>query len=338
MAIGTGTALVCAVKKASTWGTSVAVGASNGFRPTSWSVDESIEPIMDASFNADAVPREAGGQIGLFRVGGTFGLDVKYDGLDLIFALFMGTAGAPTGANPYTHTWYRKNDMTGLFATLVWYDGIKTHEIDSVKFTKLAFKGQMGKRLTCEVSWIGRRRQENTATNANVSSVTENSTINYTLISNSTLSYQLAANADALANVELNEWDVTFEREYEDDGRAFSSSSAPYRREPTAGEFKCSGSITIPHEATTYMTTALHAGSFYKLKLNHTLASPAHEFGLWVPMLKFTKADFNPSDRASIPQKLTFEGAMKGASTPSGFAQAVPYIRAINAASGDALA
>ena len=333
MAVGSGIEGLFGIKKASTWGTSVAVGASNcGFRPIvgSWMWDETPEPLPDMSFNADA-HRRARTFTGRYDVAGKFAVEAKYDGLDTLIALMLGTAGVPSGGGaPYTHTIYRKNDMTGIFFSLGWYDGIKTHEIDSAKFDEMKISGTAGRVLRYDFSWFGRLRSENTATNANLSSLTENSTIAEVQWLNSTITYQIAAFASSLAAFTPLDWEVTFKAPYNKD----AARTSEYILEPHRGDVDVTGAFGIPYEATTLISAA-KSGAQYKGKLVHTVGSLQHN--IWLPSITFEKADMPMQDKSSMTKRLTFR-AEKAASTPSTFSQAVPYVELLNNNSANPLA
>lgn len=334
MAYAAGKDALFGAVKATTWGTAVAVGASNkGFRATSWKFSDNSEDIPDLGMNGSRFWRESA-LVGNYKVEGSFEADLKYQGLEIIQALALGTAGVPTGAGPYVHTWYAKQDMAGVFGSLAWFDNLKTHEIDSFKVTKLTFKGEPGKVVSMGVDWRGRLRTENSATNANLSSLTEPSAIDRVQCLNATNTYQGALIGSALATIELLSWDVAFEFPL-DENLLYTSSTAPYIREPIAKEVKVSGSITIPYEAVTLWGYQV-AGSLYKIKLTHTLTS-SKIWTLALPSMKFQSVDANFNGKGGMPLKINFT-CEKSVSAPSTYSQGVPYIEATNSFSTDPLA
>lgn len=336
MAYGKGVDALFGMIKGTTWGTSVAVGAASmGFRAKSWEYDEQIEPLQDKGYNASALWRQTT-NVGNYTVSGSFTVDLKYEGFQLPQAAFFGTAGVPTGSNPYVHTWSVKNDMSGVFVCLAWYDGIKTHEIDSAKITGISYKIKPGMPVEMTVKWRGRRRQENTGTNANLNSLTEISTIDRVQSLASLLTFQTITQNGTLAAFEVSEASFDFERKYEDGARCVTSTSAPYIREPAAGDFDTKVSVSIPHEATTYMLGAL-AGTTYEIKCLHTLsASAAH--GIFLPSVTWEKASVSMADKAGMVQKLDGRSD-KAVTAPTDFnSLTVPHILATNTISTNALA
>lgn len=320
------------------WGTPETVNAAERmFRPTAYTWEDVYEELTDESYNADAHRKETQ-NVGRHRVSGTFTVDCKYEGLERIYAAFFGTAGTPATHNVsyFKHTIYRAQSMGGIGGTLAWDDGIKTHTVDSVKITGLTFNGTMGNQLTCDVAWMGRHRTEG-STNG-LGSATEPANIDRVVLTSTVVDYQIdVQGAGSLADFELNTYSVAFTREYDDDDRAFSTTDAPHRREPADGRAACSGTFQVPHEATTYSTTAIAAGTTYGMKLKNVLTTDIKEFGIWLPSLTFTTATANLSDYGGIPQVLNFRCDLADA-TPTGFTQAAPYLEIINSEDLDPLA
>lgn len=321
-----------------TWGTPETINTTGkAFRALNMSWEDVYEELPDESFNQDALRKETQ-LVGRHRVSGSFTVEMKYEGLEGILAAFMGTAGTPATHNVsyYKHTIYRKNDMTSVGATLGWDDGIKTHTVDSVKITGITLNGVMGQVLTADVTWMGRHRTE--AGTGGLSSATEPTNIDRVLLTSSVVDYQIdTQGGGSLADFELNTWNVAMSRAYDDDDRAFSTTDAPHRRETMAGRFDCTGSFLVPYEATTYLTTAIAAGTTYGFKLRNVNTADVKEWGLWLPSLTFTTGVANPSDYGGIPLNLNFRCDLADA-TPTGFTQAAPYFEIINSASADPLA
>jgi hypothetical protein len=326
-----GVDLIVGLAKATTWGTPVAVGANKGFRPITFSWEDEVGPLSDASFNADRVYRQRT-NVGRIGIKGSFELEVKYEGLSLLWALLTGTAGVPTGANPYTHRWFRKIDMTGLFGTLCWQYGGVVHEADSVKLLSATLTAKAGEKLRAKVDWRGRKRSENSATNPNLSSLTEPSTIGYVHWVNSVIDFQVATQGGTLTTLEMNSWDLTWNNNYEDGDIIYTSE---YMREPSAGEAMVTGTLTTPAAGSTYLAAAL-AGTMYEAKLRFN-AGASTQWGPWLPSMKLTKVTQALPGRATVPETWAFE-CHKALSAPSGFAQAVPYIEVVNTESADPLA
>lgn len=135
-----------AVKKAATWNTAVACGANDGvvLLPTSIKRDATfeIDDSMGRLFSIDGIP-------GPVKVEGDAPAYLRYDSLDLLFAMYMGTAGAPTllGSGAYSYTYKVKTLLDGLFFTLVKNMKNYIDEYPSCKVTGFTIKGDVGKPL-----------------------------------------------------------------------------------------------------------------------------------------------------------------------------------------------
>jgi hypothetical protein len=153
-----GVELKAAAKKAATWGTPVVVGANNGIliRPTSLKKDSgvTVDDSLGTYFSKDGTP-------GPIKVEGDIPPYLRYDGLDLLFALFLGTAGAPaqqgaTTAYAYTYKWLTSID--GLFMTWVKHMKNYIEEHPSVKIVGFTLKGETGKALEISFKCISQNK------------------------------------------------------------------------------------------------------------------------------------------------------------------------------------
>src|SRR6185369_10967099 len=90
-------------KKATTWGTAVAVGSGDGLYILSESIQAQSPRILDKSVGGSVQMR--GADISAQTFAGQLVLPGRYEGRWItLLALALGTAGAPTGSNPYVHT------------------------------------------------------------------------------------------------------------------------------------------------------------------------------------------------------------------------------------------
>lgn len=152
-----GTEMKYALVKGTTWGTAAQAGALDGMKmlPTGIRVGDAKLDIDDSQgtyFSDDATP-------GAVEIGGDLPGYLRYDGLDLLIALFMGAA-APralhnggTTAYDFAYTPAENND--GLFATLVRHWKNYVEEIRSLKIVGLTIKGERGKPLQIIAETIG---------------------------------------------------------------------------------------------------------------------------------------------------------------------------------------
>jgi len=134
-------------KKGKIWNVAEVLGANEGIipKPSSIKKDSTIE-IDDSIGNLvskDGLP-------GFIKVEGDYPAYLRYDGLDIPLALFMGTAGAPTqqGATAaYAYTYKFKTNLDGIYGTMARYMKYYLEEYSSVKIIKLNIKGEVGKPL-----------------------------------------------------------------------------------------------------------------------------------------------------------------------------------------------
>jgi hypothetical protein len=146
-----------ALKKGSAWGTAVAAGANDGLLllPTGVRAGDAALEVDDSQgllWSQDGTP-------GAVKLEGDLPGYLRYDGLDLLLALFMGSAGVPTlhalGAASYDYIYDLADDTDGLFATFVrnWKNYVE--EVPSLKIAGLTIKGERGKPIQLIAKCIG---------------------------------------------------------------------------------------------------------------------------------------------------------------------------------------
>jgi Phage tail tube protein len=169
-----GTELKFALKKAAAWGTSIACGAGDGLLTLATSVKRDAPLDIDDSlgqyFAKDGTP-------GAVSVSGDIPLYMRYDGCDLLMALFMGSAGVPTlhaaGTVSYDYVYDFAENIDGLFATFA--KDLKNYvsEVPSLKIVALTLKGETGKPLQLVAQTIGDNMvQDGTNTTVTMNNVT----------------------------------------------------------------------------------------------------------------------------------------------------------------------
>jgi hypothetical protein len=132
------------LKKAATWRTAVAAGANDGILILSESFKQTIEHIDDDSAGLAFIQRTDQGKI---NAGGGIEAYMRYEGLDTLIALIMGTAGAPVqqaATAAYINSYVMADNVSGLFATLpMLKKSDKVWEFPSVKYNKFGLSGEM---------------------------------------------------------------------------------------------------------------------------------------------------------------------------------------------------
>lgn len=139
-----GVEIRAAVKKAGSWNTAAACGANDGILilPSNIKKDASVDvdDSLGTYFSKD-------GLLGPIKVEGDISAYLRYDGLDVLMAMFMGIAGAPTqqggtAAYSYTHKW--ATDTDGKFVTFCKNVKHSIEEFVTAKITGITIKGEVG--------------------------------------------------------------------------------------------------------------------------------------------------------------------------------------------------
>jgi hypothetical protein len=158
-------------KKGVTIGTPVAVGAGDGLYILSESLKPDIPRIPDVSLGGSR--QMLGADISGERYAGSVVLPGRYEGAWVrLLAMLLGTAGTPSGAGPYVHTFKPANDPSGLFGTLVFDKQIGANvvwEYDSVWVNAVTIRSEAGTgdaaRARFDVELIARKLNRGSATN-----------------------------------------------------------------------------------------------------------------------------------------------------------------------------
>lgn len=160
-----GVEVKAAVKKASTWNTAVVCGANDGLLILPSGIKKDAPVDVDDSLGTYY---SKDGLLGPIKVEGDLPLYLRYDGLDVLIAMFMGIAGAPaqqaaTTAYAYTYKW--KNDIDGYFVSFVKNMKNYIEEHSSMKVAGITLKGEVGKALQVIFKTIGSNKIYDSAIN-----------------------------------------------------------------------------------------------------------------------------------------------------------------------------
>ncbi|MDA8155568.1 MAG: phage tail tube protein [Actinomycetota bacterium] len=213
----TGVELKAAVKRATAWGTAVACGASNGVLIKPHSIKKKRKNYVDDSlgtyFPQDAVNAE-------IECSGALPMYLRYDSLDLLIALAMGSvAGAPAqqgATTAYAQSFLLANSLSGYFATLIQDNTVNIDEYTSVKVSGFTIKGDIGKPVEISFDLIAYDRITGSAINtlSTFANVTYMETSNRVLFSQGV--YRLNNQGDvALASANAiypSSFELTFKR------------------------------------------------------------------------------------------------------------------------------
>lgn len=144
----TSTEVRAAVKKAATWGTALQCGAASGVMILPSEIKKTREYLVEDSLGTYYANTADQGPV---KVEGELKAYMRYDGLDLLMALGVGSCGgAPVrqgSTAAYAQTLTPADTLDGLFATLAMHNGVNVDEYPSVKVAGLTLKGEAGKPL-----------------------------------------------------------------------------------------------------------------------------------------------------------------------------------------------
>lgn len=157
--------LKLALKKATAWNTAVACGVGSGmlFLPSSFKRDADID--VDDSLGTFF---SQGGTPGAIKMEGDLPAYLRYDGMDVLLAMFMGIAGAPTqqaATTAYKNVYKFKTDLDGLFVTIAKMMKNYVQEVPTAKIVGLTIKGERGKALQVVAKVIGTNVVTDSTTN-----------------------------------------------------------------------------------------------------------------------------------------------------------------------------
>lgn len=323
MSLSIGVQQRLAAKKATVWGTAVAVGAGNEISFLSGQAKRSASVESDNSrglaFTKDGTP-------GPVSIAAGFNHNLRYEGLDVILAAFMGIAGAPAiqGAGPAYQNIYKWNtDIYGIFVTLAKLMTPNTYieEVPTAKISGLTITGEVGaKPLQLAIETIGINKVADSVINtlATFSSVTMPTGADLNPVMFSHLAFRMNAQSGAaLAGGDVilpSKFSLSLKRklkgEYTGAYRTTGSNIQDLIDEPTNdGMPELKLTLEFPtHSAATYLT-ALGSDSRYKMDIAATgalLNATYYYKHLWqFPHLQLITAD-PTDDQGRIKQPLEF--------------------------------
>jgi hypothetical protein len=207
-----GVELKAAVKKAAAWGTALACGANDGILILPPSLKKDRPSNVDDSLGL-YFPKES--EPGEIKVEGDLPAYLRYDSLDLLIALAMGTSGgAPVqqGATAaYAQTFTLAESIDGLFAVMAVNNQINIDEYTSLKVSGFTLKGEVGKPL--EITFHGIAIDRITDSAVNTSGTFANVTFFET--ANRVLMSQAVIRMNAQSGAALGAGDKIYPRSFE---------------------------------------------------------------------------------------------------------------------------
>lgn len=333
-----------AFKKATTWGTAVAVGAGSGIRSVGDSglnLAQKFEPYpaIDQILTKD-------GSLGLIDpIEFAPPIDLQYEmgAWGTALAMFFGTAGTPanlTGAYKHTFQWA---DFLTLFGTYVEERPGKIWEVPSAMPYKLNLKVS-GSKISASLGFRGNKLIDtsavNTATQVDAVTYAETGKFVNFIHGKYLMNTQSGAGlADPTDKVDASDFEISIERKIDGVHVLGSDNIAqPAEGEVPSFAFK----LTLPRANATNMAFMTNFTGITTMKALLTFVGPLitgsnyYTWNLYFPRLVFA----GPPDaklEGVIKNVLTFEG-QEAASAPTGMSYARPYAEIINTLATDYLA
>lgn len=313
-----GREMVIALKKAQTWGTAVACGQGDGVLFTSFALKQTIDNLKDKAFGIKKIISSDPGKV---AVAGSPVADLRYEGLDTLIALCMGTAGAPTiqGAGPaYSYVYNLADNITGLFATIA---ALKKSDVvfeyPSCKIHGMKIAGKMNEALTITIDIMGDREVLDSVTNtpttmANVTYPDEG----HRIIMNMNQSCYVRINdasAGALSSgdeIAISDFELSWAWAMEQIFSTKSSGGA----EPLDNEFPtCTLTLDLPQyndeNAQFFLDWDASTPKKIEIYFKGPLIADTYYYQMTMdfPNALITDADATPTNPGRIPAKLTFD-------------------------------
>lgn len=162
---------IVGIKKATTWGTEVVPASGDGVEVTSLGVNGGLELVGDEQMTGAITAKPSSSGNHKFDV--DLSSAIRYEGLETLVALFMGTAGAPTTVDTTAkqHVIKLKADHDGIFSTVA-YEYLKDTKVGvlpSVKWNSLEISGKQGERLMLNMKGMANTWTNSSGTNTTTS-------------------------------------------------------------------------------------------------------------------------------------------------------------------------
>lgn len=325
-----------------TYRTPVLVAAGDGLEPVSESISQDVELIESEALTGSRT-RTAGDRGNEFHAG-DLELEAKYEGLDVLLAMVLGTAIAPVqqGADDaYLHEFrVQDTDLEGLFGTLVIDKQLEVWEYPSVKVNSLTIAATAGGLTTVTANLIASNLARNTSAGTNnettIAAITIPANRDFLLWEQLAVRMNIQS-AGAIADADLvypNEFSITFNNNMVADD--VSTRFGREIEEPCPDNFlDVTGSINFGRYNTenNKFVTAHFDKVIQKMDVIFTgpLADGATNFSFKVllPSLQIASGDVNIGGPGRVPANFEFTSS-KASTVPTGFTQTQVTMELIN--------
>jgi hypothetical protein len=337
-------------KKGATWGTAVALGATDevllngnsGLQPPTF-------PIIPAKESDHAFIKEADfGNQDSVEVAAPIDWRYEMGAAGRILALLFGTAGAPsdlTGA--YKHTLQWKDEISGLFGTWVEERAGKIFEVASAKpykaefsFTDALLKAVLSMRGDSCINTSA----VNTATQIDALTLPASFLDTRMRFKQATVKMNAESGGDVSSEsaLQVNDFNVSFERPIEGGIHAVGSEKIiePLEEGHSGGDL-ITVNLSFPRmnatNAAFFATFLAETEQKMEIKFTGALITGAlyYDIAFYFPRLRMKQPTFDAEEIVKGGLELIAEEA---ASTPTGMSYARPYIEIVNLQTTDYLA
>ena len=326
-----------------TYRTPVVVGAGDGLEPTSESISQDAQ-LIDSEALTGSRSRGAGDR-GNELHNGDMELEMKYEGLDVLLAMVLGTAAAPVQQatdDAYLHEFtVLDTAMEGLFGTLVIDKQLEVWEYPSVKVNSLTISATSGALTTVTANFVESNLNRNTSIGTN----NETTVLAITLPANRDflLWEQLAIRMNPKTGIALAAADLVYPNEFTvtiNNNMVTDDVSTRFGREieePCPDNFlEVTGSINFAryNDENNKFVDALFSKEIQKLDAIWTgpIADGATNFALSIlmPSLQIASGDVNIGGPGRVPANFEFTGSKALDGAPTGFTQDQISLELIN--------
>ena len=299
MSLGKGFEGILGVVKEPAYGTVAAVTKAIPFVSENFGND--LEKHMDEVLRGKAGqgPSVAGNKMFPF----TIPCKLTYSDLDLLIAIALGAAAAPSANGDLYDGMYSPAENLSYSYTAAVYKGVSVWEYSGNKIDTLKISGEANKPLDIEVSGAAKSLSLASATNTSVIMLALDTDDVASKIMFSDLEFKIAAQASALSGVTeagISQFDLTVGNKLKLDD--FDNRALTILEPQRNGFREVKFNFTVPrYEADTYLgwrdnDTALHASL--------TFTSGSYSFAIHLPKIKIDKADAAIGGPSLIQQKI----------------------------------
>jgi len=336
MANVSGTEVKAAIRRGAIWGTAAPCGAGHGVLLTGDTMKSTRDVLLDDSLgNAFAFE----GDQGVETCAGVLSAALRYDGLDTLLALALGTPGVPVlcAGGAYESHVIPAGNIDGLFATIAINKRISLFEYASAKISGFTIKGEAGR--PCAIDFdVTADHENNDGDNSNgwgANNLTTFANVTWPETGNRVLFSQLVcrlnnSNGQALADSDIlpvNSFELSFKRKLK--GYHTSNTWKTIDEPTNDGLPEIRLKLGLPRFNSSAMLGALRVDQRKKCELIFTGAEIApgwaRLFALSFPHLILRAADA-PTAKGVIGHPLEFE-ALSCTAGPSGMAGILTPLR-----------